>query len=114
MAIDDFGAGFTSFTNLKALPVDIIKIDGGFASNLFEDEKDGIFVKSLIEIARAFNAKIVVEWVEDWLTADMLAGWGVDYLQGHLFGEASARPQLEARSPRPGEGRSLTGMARRA
>lgn len=88
VAIDDFGAGFTSFSNLKAFPVDMIKIDGSFTANLLRDNKDQVFVKSLIEIAKACGARTVVEWVEDRSTAGLLLDWGVDYLQGHLYGEA--------------------------
>ena len=99
VAIDDFGAGFTSFTNLKTFDIDIIKIDGSFSTNLLSSSKDQVFVKSLIDIARACGAKTVVEWVEDRQTADLLIGWGADYLQGHLYGEAGMQlgaPSLEA------------------
>jgi len=89
VAIDDFGAGFTSFSNLKTFTVDIIKIDGSFTADLLHDAKDQVFVKSLIDIARVCGAKTVVEWVEDRSTADLLLEWGTDYLQGHLYGEAS-------------------------
>jgi EAL domain-containing protein (putative c-di-GMP-specific phosphodiesterase class I) len=89
VAVDDFGAGYTSFTNLRALPVDIIKIDGTFARNLSDNRQNQVFIRSLLELARAFNVKTVVEWVENAETAAMLAGWGVDYLQGHRFGPAS-------------------------
>ncbi|MEC9342659.1 MAG: EAL domain-containing protein, partial [Pseudomonadota bacterium] len=88
VAIDDFGAGFTSFSHLRKLDVDIIKIDGSFATNLVHDAKNRVFVKSLIDIAGACGAKTVVEWVEDAATAELLAQWGADYLQGHLFGKA--------------------------
>ncbi|GIL00425.1 MAG: GGDEF-domain containing protein [Alphaproteobacteria bacterium] len=92
VAVDDFGAGFTSFANLKALPVDIIKIDGSFAGGIAEDRANQVFVKSLLAIAGAFGARIVVEWIEDKATARLLAEWGVDYLQGHLFGTATTQP----------------------
>ncbi|MFZ1815065.1 MAG: EAL domain-containing protein [Rhizobiaceae bacterium] len=93
VAIDDFGAGFTSFANLKALSVDIIKIDGSFATDLLENRQNQVFIQSLIMLAKAFDVKTVVEWVEDTETATMLAGWGVDYLQGNVFGFASIANQ---------------------
>lgn len=87
IAIDDFGAGYTSFRNLKQLPFDIIKIDGEFAEDLVDNPKNQIFIRALIDIARAFDAKIVVEWVTDAETAALLRSWGVDYLQGFALGE---------------------------
>jgi len=89
IAVDDFGAGYTSFANLKALPVDIIKIDGTFAKDLDTNKQNQVFIRSLLDLARAFDVKTVVEWVENTATARMLADWGVDYLQGHCFGQAS-------------------------
>ncbi len=86
IAIDDFGAGFTSFSNLKELPVDIIKVDGQFVDNLANSRENQHFIRSLIELARVFDTKIVVEWVEDDETALLLKEWGVDYLQGYGFG----------------------------
>ena len=91
VAIDDFGAGFTSFSNLKQLPVDIIKIDGSFAVNLVDSEQNQAFIKALLGLAKVFKIETVVEWVEDEITSDILASWNVDYQQGHQFG----RPQLE-------------------
>ena len=85
-AIDDFGAGFTSFSNLKHLPVDIIKVDGQFVDNLAVSKENQSFIRALVDLARMFEAKTVVEWVDDEETALMLKSWGVDYLQGYGFG----------------------------
>ncbi len=85
-AIDGFGAGFTSFSNLKHLPIDIIKIDGQFIENLADSIENQSFVRSLIGLASVLDAKIVVEWVEDDEAALLLKSWGVDYLQGYGFG----------------------------
>lgn len=85
-AIDDFGAGFTSFSNLKHLPVDIIKIDGQFVEDLSTNRENQSFIRSLVQLAGVFDTKIVVEWVEDDATALLLKSWGVDYLQGYGFG----------------------------
>jgi len=85
-AIDDFGAGFTTFSNLKKLPVDIIKIDGRFAENLAVSAENRNFIKALVELAKMFGTKTVVEWVDDNDTALLLKSWGVDYLQGYGFG----------------------------
>ncbi|MEM7301776.1 MAG: EAL domain-containing protein [Pseudomonadota bacterium] len=105
VAIDDFGAGFTSFANLKHLPVDIIKIDGQFVENLTSSKENQCFIKSLVELAKVFNARTVVEWVDDDATAAQLQDWGVDYLQGYRFGKPSSeapwpmRPAVEVFVP---------------
>ena len=89
VAIDDFGAGYTSFRNLKALNVDILKLDGSFCSNLSENQENQYFVRSLIDMARKFELKTIAEWVETPEDAEFLRKWGADYLQGNLFGKAS-------------------------
>jgi EAL domain-containing protein (putative c-di-GMP-specific phosphodiesterase class I) len=91
IAIDDFGAGYTSFRNLRRLGVDIIKIDGAFVQNLPRSEDDRVFVRTLIELGRSLGLSTVAEWVQDEEAAAVLAEWGCDYLQGDLI----ARAQLE-------------------
>lgn len=86
VAIDDFGAGYTSFSNLKDLEIDIIKVDGSFCADLENNRQNQIFIRALLDLAKAFDVKIVVEWVESAETAALLAEWGVDYLQGAVFG----------------------------
>lgn len=93
IAVDDFGAGFTSFANLKALPVDIVKIDGSFAVNLVSNRENQAFIKALIDLTKVFDIETVVEWVEDDLTADILDAWDVDYQQGHVFGKPTSTPK---------------------
>jgi diguanylate cyclase (GGDEF)-like protein len=89
IAIDDFGAGYTSFRNLRKLGVDIIKIDGAYVHNLTRSEDDRAFVLTLVELAQRLGLKTIAEWVQDEEAAAMLAGWGCDYLQGKLVGLAS-------------------------
>ncbi|MFD0914992.1 putative bifunctional diguanylate cyclase/phosphodiesterase [Pseudahrensia aquimaris] len=93
VAIDDFGAGFTSFRNLKALNYDIIKIDGEFARDLKDNPENQAFIKSLIGLAHQFDARTVVEWVEDTTTANHLRDWGVDLLQGFRFSKPLRQPK---------------------
>ena len=93
IAIDDFGAGYTSFRNLRKLGVDIVKIDGAFVQNIARSADDRAFVQTLIDLARRLSIKTVAEWVQDDEAADMLRDWGCDYIQGRLIGLASrARP----------------------
>jgi EAL domain-containing protein (putative c-di-GMP-specific phosphodiesterase class I) len=97
IAIDDFGAGYTSFRNLRKLGVDVVKIDGAFIQNLRRSEDDRAFVHTLIDLARRLGLETVAEWVQDEETAAILSEWGCDYLQGALVGLASSeRPWLKA------------------
>jgi diguanylate cyclase (GGDEF)-like protein len=88
VAMDDFGAGFTSFKYLRNLNVDLLKIDGAFVQNLSRSADDRFFVRTLIDLARNLGIPTVAEWVEDPESAAILADWGVTYLQGHQFGRA--------------------------
>ncbi len=88
-ALDDFGAGFNSYNYLKQIPVDILKIDGSFVTNLARDTVDQRLVKSMIDIAHDLGKTIVAEFVEDEATKDLLAVYGIDYVQGYLIGKPS-------------------------
>jgi len=90
IAIDDFGAGYTSFRNLRKLGVDIVKIDGAFVQNIARSADDRAFVHTLIDLARRLQIKTVAEWVQDEEAAVMLRDWGCDYIQGRLIGLASS------------------------
>jgi diguanylate cyclase (GGDEF)-like protein len=95
IAIDDFGAGYTSFRNLRKLGVDIVKIDGAFVQNIIRSEDDRAFVRALIDLAKRLKLATVAEWVQDEPAAKMLEAWGCDYLQGAFVGLASIeRPWL--------------------
>jgi diguanylate cyclase (GGDEF)-like protein len=97
VAIDDFGAGYTSFKNLKHLAVDMVKIDGAFVKNLTQDSGDRVFIKTMVELASNFGMETVAEWVGDEATARLLADTGVTYMQGFHFGRpllAGAVPEL--------------------
>lgn len=86
VAIDDFGAGYTSFKNLKLLNVDIVKIDGAFVKNLADDTSDQIFLKTLIDLASTFGLETVAEWVGDDRAARHLVDAGITYMQGYYYG----------------------------
>lgn len=97
IAIDDFGAGFTSFRNLRKLGVDIVKIDGAFVQNIANSTDDRAFVQSLIDLSRRLGIQTVAEWVQDEASATLLRDWGCDYIQGRLIGLASShRPWAQA------------------
>lgn len=86
-ALDDFGAGFNSYSYLKHFPVDILKIDGGFITDLDNDPVDQLLVKSMIDIAHSLGKKTVAEFVERESTLALLKGYGVDFVQGFLVGK---------------------------
>jgi diguanylate cyclase (GGDEF)-like protein len=95
IAIDDFGAGYTSFGNLRKLGVDIVKIDGAFVQNMIRLDDDRAFVRTLINLGKRLNLATVAEWVPDERAANLLQSWGCDYLQGALVGLATTeRPWL--------------------
>ena len=85
VALDDFGAGHTSFKQLKMLPVDVIKIDGCFVRDIIQNTENQIFVKTLIDIIRALGLKSVAEFVENGEIAKLLLDLKVDYMQGNYF-----------------------------
>jgi EAL domain-containing protein (putative c-di-GMP-specific phosphodiesterase class I) len=91
IAIDDFGAGYTSFRNLQMLCVDMVKIDGTYIRGLSASPDNQIFVRTLVDLARNFQLETVAEWVGSDADADLLEQFGVDYFQGFHIGE----PQLE-------------------
>ncbi len=86
IAIDDFGAGYTSFRHLRRLTVDMLKIDGGLIANLARDPQARVLVKAMIEMASGLGLETVAEWVSDEESAAFLAETGVTYLQGFLCG----------------------------
>jgi diguanylate cyclase (GGDEF)-like protein len=99
VAIDDFGAGYTSFKNLRDLPVNMIKLDGHFCQNIKGSNDNEYIIRSLIDLAGKFNLKTVAEWVENQEDADVLSSWGIDYLQGNHFGTASVVAPWQLNAP---------------
>jgi diguanylate cyclase (GGDEF)-like protein len=92
VAIDDFGAGYTSFRNLQMLHVDTVKIDGSYVKNLNENPENQVFVRTLVGLARNLGIKTVAEWVGSDMDAALLQSFGVDYFQGFHFGEPLLDP----------------------
>ncbi len=105
VAIDDFGAGYTSFRNLKAIEVDLVKIDGSFVQDLVTNQDNQFFIRTLVELAHNFNLPTVAEWVGNAEEVAMLRDFGVEYLQGFFLGEPvlqlpASCPRIEATSRR--------------
>jgi diguanylate cyclase (GGDEF)-like protein len=91
IALDDFGAGFTSLRHLQALAVDTVKIDGSFVRNLGQNYDNQIFLRHLVGLANGLGLATVAECVETAHEAAILRREGVGLLQGYYFG----RPSIE-------------------
>jgi EAL domain-containing protein (putative c-di-GMP-specific phosphodiesterase class I) len=88
-ALDDFGSGLSSFSTLRTLPMDYLKIDGSFINNLAGDSVNQAMVSAMIELSRSLNFRVVAEQVEDQVSLDAVIGMGIDFVQGFVIG----RPQ---------------------
>lgn len=84
-ALDDFGAGMSSFNYLKNIPIDYLKIDGCFVKNINNDKIDYAMVESINNIGHVMQLKTVAEFVEDETINRTLNELGVDYLQGYYI-----------------------------
>jgi diguanylate cyclase (GGDEF)-like protein/PAS domain S-box-containing protein len=88
-ALDDFGSGLSSFSTLRTLPMDYLKIDGSFIHNLAGDSVNQAMVAAMIELSKSLNFRVVAEQVEDQLSLDTVTDMGIDFVQGFVVG----RPQ---------------------
>lgn len=84
-AIDDFGTGFSSFSYLKELPTNSIKIDKSFVENVVVNRKDAAVCKGVITMARAMGLSVVAEGVEHEAQFDILKAWGCHAFQGYYI-----------------------------
>ncbi|MCM2494691.1 putative bifunctional diguanylate cyclase/phosphodiesterase [Burkholderia glumae] len=96
IALDDFGAGHTSFKYLKALSADALKIDGEFVRSMCEHPADIAIVESIVDLARNLGMRTIAEWVEDTRTFEALRAIGVDYVQGYAVGRPVPPEQILA------------------
>jgi EAL domain-containing protein (putative c-di-GMP-specific phosphodiesterase class I) len=95
-ALDDFGSGYSSFSHLKNLAVDIVKIDGQFVRNIADDPMDLAIVHSVVNIAHSQGKKTIAEFVENAESLRLLKQAGVDYVQGfYISPPLDSLPVLE-------------------
>lgn len=92
-ALDDFGVGFSSLTQLKELPVASLKIDGSFVRKLPQSQVDQHLVRAIVGVARELGLQTVAEYVEDGETLELCRQLGVDFAQGYFIGRP--RPAAE-------------------
>lgn len=88
IALDDFGDGYTSYSQVRNLPIDILKIDGSYVRDIHDNPKNRAIVESFIRTAEDFACKTVAEYVENGLVAKELIELKVDYMQGDFFSPA--------------------------
>ncbi len=82
-ALDDFGSGLSSFSYLKSLPVDYLKIDGAFVKGIVDDQVDAAMVEAINRVGHIMNIKTIAEFVENEKIMDVLKNLNVDYAQGY-------------------------------
>jgi diguanylate cyclase (GGDEF)-like protein len=92
IALDDFGTGYSSLFLLRALPIDKLKIDRSFVSNLISERENATIVRALVGLGVALGLEVTAEGVEDSATADALTAMGCEFAQGYLFGAAIPLP----------------------
>lgn len=95
VAMDDFGTGFSSLSQLKALPLHELKIDKSFILNLDRDEDDRNIVRAAIEMAHSLGLEVVAEGVENRSALGILETMGCDLIQGNLIGKPMSAEALE-------------------
>ncbi|CAH2030271.1 putative bifunctional diguanylate cyclase/phosphodiesterase [Trichlorobacter ammonificans] len=88
-AIDDFGAGFSSFQYVRRLPIDFVKIDGDFIREMLDDGKDYAFVKTLAVLAREFGIQTIAEYIENEELFRAISELEIDFGQGYHLGPPS-------------------------
>ncbi|TAN28423.1 MAG: bifunctional diguanylate cyclase/phosphodiesterase [Castellaniella sp.] len=96
VALDDFGAGYTSFSYLKELPADMIKIDGTLIRDMMASNANIAIVNSIVDLAHNLGMECIAEWVEDLATLRKLTEMGVDHIQGYIVSRSRAPAEILA------------------
>jgi diguanylate cyclase (GGDEF)-like protein/PAS domain S-box-containing protein len=94
LAIDDFGTGYSSLVYLQRLPIDEVKIDRSFVTNLASAPGDAVIARSTIDLAHNLGLTVVAEGAEDEVALDMLAEYGCDSAQGYFFSRPCTAEEL--------------------
>jgi diguanylate cyclase (GGDEF)-like protein/PAS domain S-box-containing protein len=87
IALDDFGAGYSTYSYLRQLKPDFVKIDGSFVQQILNNPQDNKIVEHIRELSSVFGAKSIAEHVEDAKTVEALTRMGVDFAQGYYYGK---------------------------
>lgn len=97
IAFDDFGTGYASLTHLKRFPIDRLKIDRTFVRDLLSNKDDRAIVRTIIDLSKLLEMKVIAEGIEDAATADALAAMGCPQAQGYFFGRPVPVSEFEER-----------------
>jgi EAL domain-containing protein (putative c-di-GMP-specific phosphodiesterase class I) len=97
LALDDFGAGYTAISSIRALPFDIIKIDKDFVKDIEQNMYSQAFVRSMVQLAKTISAEICVEGIETKEQLTALEGMEVRYVQGYYYDKPLRRAAFEER-----------------
>lgn len=98
VALDDFGTGYSHLTQLHQLPFDTLKIDQAFVRRMLVDRRSMVIVETIVAMAKALGASIVVEGIETDAELEVLRRLGCDYAQGWLVGKPQTLAELRARA----------------
>lgn len=93
LALSGYGKGYVLADQLRHMPFDLLKIDGIFIQPLKRSTQDRLYIRTLIDRAHNNGIAVAAEWVDDEMSARLLTSWGVDYLEGSVFGEPAALAQ---------------------
>jgi EAL domain-containing protein (putative c-di-GMP-specific phosphodiesterase class I) len=110
ISIDDFGTGYSSMAHLRELPVDRIKIDRSFVTNMARQNRDALIVSAIVQLGLALGIQTIAEGVEDADVARMLLGLGCTTAQGWLYGKpvpAEVMSRVLVAAPPQGLARTL-------
>jgi EAL domain-containing protein (putative c-di-GMP-specific phosphodiesterase class I) len=97
ISIDDFGTGYSSLNYLKHFPINFLKIDRSFVSDIIDDKNTCAIVKAIIDVAHTLNLKVIAEGVETEGQLSMLQGMGCDEIQGYYISKPLPVDELESR-----------------
>lgn len=95
LSIDDFGTGYSSLNYLKRFPVDVLKVDRSFVSDLTSSEDDAMIVKAIVTLAHNLDLEVVAEGVETMSHLGYLSSLGCDLIQGYLISRPVTNKQVE-------------------
>ena len=96
VALDDFGTGFSSLSYLSTFNIDIVKLDGAFVRNIPADEKSNVITKTMVNLTRDLNLKLIVEGIENWNQLEFVQNLECQTGQGFLYNKPLPQEEFEA------------------